>query len=65
MPITPFIITVFILVFIALILTFKIGLNPEEAKQRSFTQRSRNLLSIYGVITLLLVIALSVFLYLK
>ncbi|KQL45709.1 hypothetical protein [Brevibacillus choshinensis] len=65
MPITPFIITVFILVFIALILTFRIGLNPEEAKQRSFTHRSRNLLLIYGVITLLLVIALSIFLYLQ
>lgn len=63
MPIYPFIIIVFILVFIALILTFLIGLNPAEAKQRSFAHRSRNLLLIYGTITLVLVIALSVYIY--
>lgn len=65
MPIFPFIIAVFVLVFIALAFTFKIGLNPAEAKQRSFAQRSRNLLLIYGIITAVMVIALSIFLYLK
>lgn len=65
MSIYPFIIAVFILVFVALVLTFWIGLNPAEAKQRSFTQRSRNLLLIYGVLTLSLLIALSIFLYLR
>lgn len=65
MPIFPFIIAVFILVSIALVLTFRIGLNPAESKQRSFAHRSRNLLIIYGVITFCLIIALSIFLYLR
>lgn len=63
MTIFPFIVAVIVLVFIALVLTFKIGLNPEESKQRNFLQRSRNLLLIYGGITLVLVIAFSIFLY--
>lgn len=65
MPIFPFIVAVFILVLFALVFTFKIGLNPEESRQRNFQQRSKNLLLIYGFITLLLIIALSVFLYLR
>lgn len=65
MPILPFIIAVVVLVIVALIVTFMIGLNPEEMKQRSFLHRSRNLLLIYGTITLLLIIALSIFLYIR
>ncbi|GED69242.1 hypothetical protein BRE01_29440 [Brevibacillus reuszeri] len=63
MSVTPFIIAVFVLVFVAFVLTFRIGLNPEEATQRSFGHRSRNLLYIYGIVTLILLIALSVYLY--
>ncbi|WP_103106581.1 hypothetical protein [Brevibacillus reuszeri] len=63
MSVTPFIIAVFVLVFVAFVLTFRIGLNPEEATNRSFVHRSRNLLLIYGIITLILLIALSVYLY--
>lgn len=65
MSIYPFIIAVFVLVAIALAATFKIGLQPEETRQRGFAERSRNLLIIYGVITIILLIALAVFLYLR
>jgi uncharacterized membrane protein len=65
MPILPFIIAVVVLVIVALIVTFMIGLNPEETKQRGFLHRSRNLLLIYGTITFLLIIALSIFLYIR
>lgn len=65
MPIFPFIVAVVILVMIALVLTFRIGLNPAEAKPRSFVQRSRNLLLIYGSITFCLVLAFSIFIYLQ
>ncbi|EJL45216.1 hypothetical protein BAG01nite_12090 [Brevibacillus agri] len=63
MTIFPFIVAVIILVVFAFVGTFLIGLKPVEAKQRSFKQRSRNLLLIYGCITSMLVIALAVFLY--
>lgn len=63
MPIFPFIVAVIILVVCAFVGTFLIGLKPVEAKQRSFKQRSRNLLLIYACITLMLAIALCVYLY--
>ncbi|MED1723478.1 hypothetical protein [Brevibacillus parabrevis] len=63
MSIYPFIIAVVILVVIAFVATFLIGLKPTEGRQLSFKQRSRNLLLIYGCITSMLVIALAVFLY--
>ncbi|KMZ39689.1 MULTISPECIES: hypothetical protein [Bacillales] len=63
MSILPFIIAIIVLVLIGLIVTIKIGMNPSESKVRDFKQRSRNLLIIYGMITIALVIALSVFLY--
>ncbi|MGF9910361.1 hypothetical protein [Brevibacillus fortis] len=63
MSILPFIIAIIVLVLIALVVTIKIGINPSESKERGFKQRSRNLLIIYGIITIALVIALSVFLY--
>ena len=63
MSIIPFVTTVIILVVIALLATVLIGLRPEEKKQRNFIQRSRNLLLIYGVITLLMLIALGIYLY--
>lgn len=63
MSILPFIIAIIVLVLIGLVVTIKIGMNPSESKVRDFKQRSRNLLIIYGIITIALVIALSVFLY--
>ncbi|WP_436708842.1 hypothetical protein [Brevibacillus formosus] len=63
MSILPFIIAIIVLVLIGLVVTIKIGINPSESKVRDFKQRSRNLLIIYGIITIALVIALSVFLY--
>ncbi|MGG4443601.1 hypothetical protein [Brevibacillus fortis] len=63
MSILPFIIAIIVLVLIGLVATIKIGINPTESKERGFKQRSRNLLIIYGIITIALVIALSVFLY--
>jgi hypothetical protein len=65
MSIFPFIIAVFVLVAIALFATFFIGFKPEETKQRGFKERSRNLLIIYGIITILMFIALGLFLYFK
>jgi heme/copper-type cytochrome/quinol oxidase subunit 2 len=53
-----FVIAIIILVLIALISTILIGMNPEEKKQRNIMERSRNLLIIYLVITILLVISL-------
>ena len=63
MSIFPFIVAVFVLIVIALLGTVLIGLRPKEEKQRTFTQRSRNLLAIYVTVTLLLLIALVVYLY--
>ncbi|MFS0554834.1 hypothetical protein [Brevibacillus sp. 179-C9.3 HS] len=63
MSIMPFIIAIIVLVIIGLIVTIRIGINPSESKERGFKQRSRNLLIIYGFITIALIIALSVFLY--
>lgn len=63
MSIFPFIVAVFVLIVIALLGTVLIGLRPNEEKQRTFTQRSRNLLAIYVTVTLLLLIALVVYLY--
>jgi heme/copper-type cytochrome/quinol oxidase subunit 2 len=55
---TGFAVAIFILVVIALIATILIGMNPEEKKKRNILERSRNLLIIYLVITVILVIAL-------
>lgn len=63
MSIMPFLIAIIILVVIGLVITIRIGMNPTESKERGFKQRSRNLLIIYGIITIALVIALSVFLF--
>ncbi|MGN7469849.1 hypothetical protein [Brevibacillus sp. SAFN-007a] len=63
MTIFPFVVAVIILVLCALVGTVLIGRKPVEAKPRSFRQRSRNLLLLYGGITSMLVIALAVFLY--
>ncbi|WP_400162754.1 hypothetical protein ACAF76_004750 [Brevibacillus sp. TJ4] len=63
MSIFPFIIAVIVLIFVALLGTVIIGLRGKEEKQRTFTQRSRNLLAIYITITLILLIALVIYLY--
>lgn len=63
MSIFPFVIAVIVLVIIALLATLFIGVRSEEKKQRDFKQRSRNLLLIYAVITLLMLLALGIYLY--
>ncbi|MDT3415980.1 putative membrane protein YdjX (TVP38/TMEM64 family) [Brevibacillus aydinogluensis] len=58
----PFIIAVLVLSFIGLVSTILIGRNPEEKTRRSFARRSKNLLSIYLSLTLVLLIAFFIFL---
>jgi len=62
MSVIPFLIAIALIVIVALILTFLVGLNPEERKNRSFTHRTRNLLLIYGLITFVLLIAFFAYL---
>lgn len=63
MPLMPFLVAIASIVAVALIFTIIVGFNPGEKKSRTFMQRSRNLLVIYSMITLLLL--LSFFAYLQ
>lgn len=58
----PFIIAVFVLSLVGLVCTILIGRNPEEKTNRSFAKRSKNLLSIYLFLTIVLLVAFFVFL---
>ncbi len=62
MSIIPFLIAIASIVVVALIFTLIVGFNPGEKKSRTFTQRSRNLLIIYSIITLALLIAFAAYL---